>query len=490
MLQSMIEQPTPTRAEASDVAVAVFQGADAVMLSAETAVGRHPPTAVAIMDRIIKATESDPESTAFKSSIDPDTDYTTADAITLSATRIAEVLDCRFAVAYTKTGSTARRLSRDRPRCAVIAAGRLVHARLQRRKLVHRHGAVDDGAGIAITVAAAKQRSEALDHVLFHGPPGLGKTTLAQIVAAELGVNFRSTSGPVITKAGDLAALLTNLEAGDVLFIDEIHRLSPVVEEVLYPAMEDFALDLMIGEGPSARSVKIAALAFIVVTGAIAMPEKARAQAERGINGRWATHGFGSIVEIGPCTGDDEATLCGRIVWLWEPTDSEGRPRTDHENPDASLRTRSLVGVDIIRDLRQTAPGEWGDGAVYNPDDGRTYSGRIRLSGRRARPARLRAEVYLPDPKLGAGPRMSSRRYGSLISERGSPAVDGACEGLSAAQHASDPDPRNRLFRRHSAKLHRWRERTYSRLCRRKFGLRAQLRRRSPPCSEASGGHA
>ena len=102
-----------------------------------------------------------------------------------------------------------------------------------------------------------KARTEALDHVLFHGPPGLGKTTLAQIVANELGVNFRSTSGPVITKPGDLAALLTNLEAGDVLFIDEIHRLTPAVEEVLYPAMEDFALDLMIGEGPSARSVKI-----------------------------------------------------------------------------------------------------------------------------------------------------------------------------------------------------------------------------------------
>jgi len=122
MLESMVEQIAPTRAEATDVSVAVFQGADAVMLSAETAVGRHPPTAVAIMDRIIKATESDSESTAFKSAADPDTDYTTADAITLSATRIAEVLDCRFAVAYTKTGSTARRLSRDRPRCAIIAA--------------------------------------------------------------------------------------------------------------------------------------------------------------------------------------------------------------------------------------------------------------------------------------------------------------------------------------------------------------------------------
>jgi holliday junction DNA helicase RuvB len=110
---------------------------------------------------------------------------------------------------------------------------------------------------LRIFVAAAKTRGEALDHVLFHGPPGLGKTTLAQIVANELGVNFRSTSGPVITKPGDLAALLTNLETGDVLFIDEIHRLTPVVEEVLYPAMEDYALDLMIGEGPSARSVKI-----------------------------------------------------------------------------------------------------------------------------------------------------------------------------------------------------------------------------------------
>ncbi|GJL94658.1 MAG: Holliday junction ATP-dependent DNA helicase RuvB [Hyphococcus sp.] len=110
---------------------------------------------------------------------------------------------------------------------------------------------------LRVFVKAAKARAEALDHVLFHGPPGLGKTTLAQIVANELGVNFRSTSGPVITKPGDLAALLTNLEAGDVLFIDEIHRLTPAVEEVLYPAMEDYALDLMIGEGPSARSVKI-----------------------------------------------------------------------------------------------------------------------------------------------------------------------------------------------------------------------------------------
>jgi len=108
-----------------------------------------------------------------------------------------------------------------------------------------------------VFIQAAKSRGEALDHVLFFGPPGLGKTTLAQIVAREMGVGFRATSGPVIAKAGDLAALLTNLEDGDVLFIDEIHRLNPAVEEVLYPAMEDRALDLMIGEGPSARSVRI-----------------------------------------------------------------------------------------------------------------------------------------------------------------------------------------------------------------------------------------
>ena len=118
---------------------------------------------------------------------------------------------------------------------------------------------------LRIFIQAAKARGDALDHVLFFGPPGLGKTTLAQIVAKEMGVGFRATSGPVIAKSGDLAALLTNLDEGDVLFVDEIHRLNPAVEEVLYPAMEDRALDLMIGEGPSARSVRIDLPRFTLV---------------------------------------------------------------------------------------------------------------------------------------------------------------------------------------------------------------------------------
>ncbi|HXE86595.1 MAG TPA: Holliday junction branch migration DNA helicase RuvB [Hyphomicrobiaceae bacterium] len=120
-------------------------------------------------------------------------------------------------------------------------------------------------ANLKVFIEAAKARGDALDHVLFAGPPGLGKTTLAQIMARELGVGFRATSGPVISKAGDLAALLTNLEERDVLFIDEIHRLNPAVEEILYPAMEDYQLDLIIGEGPAARSVKIDLARFTLV---------------------------------------------------------------------------------------------------------------------------------------------------------------------------------------------------------------------------------
>jgi Holliday junction DNA helicase RuvB len=140
-----------------------------------------------------------------------------------------------------------------------------VDASLRPQKLAEFVGQEKARANLSVFIEAARSRNEALDHVLFVGPPGLGKTTLAQIVSRELGVNFRATSGPVIAKAGDLAALLTNLEPRDVLFIDEIHRLNPAVEEILYPAMEDFQLDLIIGEGPAARSVKIDLAPFTLV---------------------------------------------------------------------------------------------------------------------------------------------------------------------------------------------------------------------------------
>ncbi|EMD82165.1 Holliday junction branch migration DNA helicase RuvB [Pacificimonas flava] len=140
-----------------------------------------------------------------------------------------------------------------------------VDAALRPQRLADFVGQKAARGNLAVFIEAARARGEALDHVLFFGPPGLGKTTLAQIVSRELGVGFRATSGPVIAKAGDLAALLTNLEPNDVLFIDEIHRLAPAVEEVLYPAMEDRSLDLMIGEGPSARSVKIDLPPFTLV---------------------------------------------------------------------------------------------------------------------------------------------------------------------------------------------------------------------------------
>lgn len=143
--------------------------------------------------------------------------------------------------------------------------GDVIDAGLRPQSLKEFIGQQQARENLDVFIEAARARGEAMDHVLFFGPPGLGKTTLAQIVARELGVNFRATSGPVISKAGDLAALLTNLQERDVLFIDEIHRLNPAVEEILYPAMEDFQLDLIIGEGPAARSVRIDLPRFTLV---------------------------------------------------------------------------------------------------------------------------------------------------------------------------------------------------------------------------------
>jgi holliday junction DNA helicase RuvB len=160
-------------------------------------------------------------------------------------------------------------MSDDRPIDREVSAARqpedAAEVSLRPQTLADFTGQKTSRENLAVFIQAARARGESLDHILLHGPPGLGKTTLAQIVARELGVGFRATSGPVIAKAGDLAAILTNLEPKDVLFIDEIHRLQPAIEEVLYPAMEDFQLDLIIGEGPAARSVRIDLPPFTLV---------------------------------------------------------------------------------------------------------------------------------------------------------------------------------------------------------------------------------
>ena len=214
-------------------------------------------------------------------------------------------------------------------------------ASLRPRRLTEYIGQIKAKENLQVFINAARSRRETLDHVLFYGPPGLGKTTLANIIAAEMGVSIKSTSGPVIEKAGDLAAVLTNLEAGDVLFIDEIHRLSPVIEEVLYPALEDYQLDIMIGQGPSARTIKLDLPRFTLVgattrIGLLSSPLRDR---------------FGVITRLEFYTPDELAVIIHRSAGIL------GIPISDDGADEISRRSRGTprIANRLLRRVRDFA---------------------------------------------------------------------------------------------------------------------------------------
>ncbi|MDZ4184471.1 MAG: Holliday junction branch migration DNA helicase RuvB [Desulfuromonadales bacterium] len=214
-------------------------------------------------------------------------------------------------------------------------------ASLRPRRLTEYIGQIKAKENLQVFIDAARSRRETLDHVLFYGPPGLGKTTLANIIAAEMGVSIKSTSGPVIEKAGDLAAVLTNLEAGDVLFIDEIHRLSPVIEEVLYPALEDYQLDIMIGQGPSARTIKLDLPRFTLVgattrIGLLSSPLRDR---------------FGVITRLEFYTPDELAVIIRRSAGIL------GIPISDDGADEISRRSRGTprIANRLLRRVRDFA---------------------------------------------------------------------------------------------------------------------------------------
>ena len=240
---------------------------------------------------------------------------------------------------------------------------------------------------LRIFVNAARSRGEALDHVLFFGPPGLGKTTLAGILAREMGVGFRATSGPVIAKSGDLAALLTNLEDGDVLFIDEIHRLNPAVEEVLYPAMEDRALDLMIGEGPSARSVRIDLPRFTLIG----------ATTRQGLLTTPLRDRFGIPVRLNFYTVEELEQVVRRGArLLGAPTTAEG----EHEIARRSRGTPRIAGrlLRRVRDFAHAAGADAIDAGVADRALTRLEIDRLGLDAMDRRYLTMIADLY------GGGP--------------------------------------------------------------------------------------
>ncbi|HET9353184.1 MAG TPA: Holliday junction branch migration DNA helicase RuvB [Sphingomicrobium sp.] len=240
---------------------------------------------------------------------------------------------------------------------------------------------------LRVFVNAARSRGEALDHVLFFGPPGLGKTTLAGILAREMGVGFRATSGPVIAKSGDLAALLTNLEDGDVLFIDEIHRLNPAVEEVLYPAMEDRALDLMIGEGPSARSVRIDLPRFTLIG----------ATTRQGLLTTPLRDRFGIPVRLNFYTVEELEQVVRRGArLLGAPTTIEG----EHEIARRSRGTPRIAGrlLRRVRDFAHAAGADSIDDAVADRALTRLEIDRLGLDAMDRRYLTMIADLY------GGGP--------------------------------------------------------------------------------------